>query len=308
MKKFKIIIIILILIISTGCTTTLTDKNNKQVKNEKTGQTITKNILCKPTNKETINIYKKYNIDINKLPNCKDFKITSGKYEGPWTNFLIKPLSFIIIKLGSIFKNYGISVIIVSILIRFLMFPITKKTTMQSELMKKAQPELSRIQKKYKDKKDQESMMKQNTEMMAVYKKYNINPAMGCLFAFIQLPLFIAFLEAIQRTPAIFEDKLLGLHLGTTPSIGITSSSMISYLILIVIIGLTTYISFKISMANQQQDPNMNMNMMAPMMTGIIILTGIFMPSGLGLYWVASNIFTIIQTILLKKVVLKHEN
>ena len=195
--------------------------------------------------------------------------------------------------------NYGISVIIISLAIRLIAYPITKKTAMQSELMKKAQPELNRIQKKYANKQDQESMIKQNQEMMAVYKKYNMNPLSGCLFAMIQLPIFIAFFEAVQRTPVIFEDKFLGLQLGTTPTVGFTTPTVYAYIILMLLIAGSTYFSFKMNSAGNPDDPNMKK--MPNMMTAMIILTAFFMPTGLGIYWVTSNVFTIIQNILVKR-------
>ena len=197
-KKFKIIIVVLLLLLTTGCTTTLTDKNNKPVKNEVTGQNLTKNIICQPRDKDTIQTYKDNGVNIDKLPECSEFKITSGKYESLWTSFFIKPLAFILLLVGKTVGNYAISVIILSLVIRLIAYPVTKKTALQSELIKKAQPELDRLQKKYKDKTDQESIMKQNQEMMMIYKKYNINPLSGCLFSFLQLPLFIAFFEAIR--------------------------------------------------------------------------------------------------------------
>ena len=299
-KKIKVILIIFLLLISmTGCTKQLTDSNNKAVKNETTGQTLTKNILCKPTNKETIKIYENNKVNLKKLPECKDFKITSGKYEGLWTSIFVKPLAFILLKLGMIVKNYGISVVLISILIRLIAFPLTKKAALQSEVMKKAQPELNKIQKKYADKKDQDSMMKQNQEIMAIYKKYGINPMAGCLFAFIQLPIFVAFFEAVQRTPVIFEDKFLGLQLGTTPAVGITTATLYSYIILMIIIAVTTFLSFKMNSMGNMDDPSMKM--MPIMMSGMIIITAVFMPTGLGIYWVTSNIFTIVQNTLLKR-------
>ena len=170
---------------------------------------------------------------------------------------------------------------------------------MQSELMKKAQPEITRIQNKYKDKQDQESLTRQSQEMMMVYKKYNINPMSGCLFSMIQLPLFIAFFEAVQRTPAIFEGKFLGLQLGTTPVVGVTSSTMIAYIILMVLIGLTTYFSFKLNSAGNNLDPSMAM--MPTMMVVMIIFTALFMPSALGIYWVTTNLFTVFQNLLVKR-------
>lgn len=299
-NKIKVIIVLMLLLLTmTGCTKVLTDSNNKAVKNEATGQTLTKNIICKPTNKNTIKIYEKNKVNIEKLPECKDFKITSGKYEGLWTSIFVKTLAFVLLKIGNIVKNYGVSVIIVSIIIRLIAFPLTKKSMMQSETMKKAQPELNRIQKKYANKKDQESMMKQNQETMAVYKKYGINPLAGCLFAFIQLPIFVAFFEAVQRTPVIFEDKFLGLQLGTTPAVGITTPTFYSYIILMIIIAVTTFLSFKMNSMANMDDPTMKM--MPIMMTGMIIITAAFMPTGLGIYWVTSNLFTICQNKILKR-------
>ena len=298
-NKIKIIVILFLLLITTGCTKTLTDSNNKAVKNEKTGQTLTANILCKQTNKDTTAIYEKYNVKLDKLPECKDFKINSGKYEGLWNSFFVKPLAYFLLSLGKLVKNYGLSVIIISLIIRLIAFPVTKKTAMQSELMKKAQPEINKIQKKYANKQDQESMVKQNQELMAVYKKYNINPMGGCLFAFLQLPIFIAFFEAVQRTPVIFEDRFLGLQLGTTPAVGITTSVFYAYLILMILIAATTFFSFKMNAAGNMDDPNMKM--MPMMMSGMIIVTAIFMPTGLGIYWVTSNLFTIVQNYLVKR-------
>lgn len=298
-KKIKVFLLLFLLIITTGCTKTLTDSNKKPVKNEVTGQTLTKNILCQPTNKKTEEIYREYKVKIDQLPKCKDFKINSGKYEGLWNSLFVKPLAFILLKLGEFVKNYGISVIIVSLFIRLIAYPITKKTAMQSELMKKAQPELNRIQKKYANKNDQESMIKQNQEMMMVYKKYNINPLGGCLLAFLQLPVFLAFFEAIQRIPVIFEDKLLKLQLGTTPMVGFSTHSFYAYIILMIIIAFTTFFAFKMNTGGNSEDPTMKM--MPTMMSVMIIITALFMPTGLGIYWVTTNLFTILQNILVKR-------
>lgn len=298
-NKLKVLLVLVLLLISTGCTKTLTDSNKKPIRNEVTGQNLTENIICRPTNKETIKKYKKNGVKLEKLPTCDNFKVTSGKYEGLWTSIFVKPLAFILLLLGKKVGNYAISLIIISILIRLIAFPVTKKTALQSELMKRAQPELDRIQKKYKNKQDQESMMKQSQEMMMVYKKYNISPMSGCLFSLIQFPLFIAFFEAVQRTPAIFEDKFLGLQLGTTISVGITTAKIIPYLILIILIALTTFYSLKMNVTGNTSDPNMKM--MPTMMSVMIIITALFMPSALGIYWVTSNLFTIIQNILVKR-------
>lgn len=298
-NKFKILVVLLLLLITTGCTTTLVDENKKPVQNKTTGQNLTENIICQPTDKENRKLYKENGAKIDKLPTCEEFKITSGKYEGLWTSLFVKPLAFILLWLGRIVGNYAISLIIISTLIRLISFPLTKKTALQSEMMKKAQPEIERITKKYKDKQDQESMMRQSQEMMMVYKKYNISPMSGCIFAMLQFPLFVAFFEAVQRTPAIFEGKFLGLQLGTTPMVGVTSGTFIAYIILMLLIAGTTIYSFKMNMSGANMDPSMKM--MPIMMSAIIIITALFMPSALGIYWVTSNLLTIAQNIVVKR-------
>mgnify|MGYP004531616019 FL=1 len=303
-QKIKIILILLILLLTTGCTKTLTDSKNKPVKDNVTGQSLTQNILCKPTNKNTIKIYEKNKVKVEKLPDCDNFKVNSGKYEGLWTSIFVKPLAFVLLKLGKLVGNYAVSLIIISLLIRLIAFPFTKKTAMQSELMKKAQPELTRIQNKYKDKQDQESLTRQSQEMMMVYKKYNISPMSGCLFSMIQLPLFIAFFEAVQRTPAIFEGKFLGLQLGTTPMVGFTTASIIGYIVLMLLIGATTYFSFKLNATGNTLDPSMAM--MPVMMVFMIIFMALFMPSALGIYWITTNLFTIFQNMLVKRSKVEH--
>lgn len=299
MKKNKILIILLLVITLTGCTKSLT-KDNKAVINPTTGQSLTQNILCKPKDSETIKIYEenKDKVDISKLPECKDFKVTSGGYEGLWTTIIVKPLAWLILKLGTIVKNYGLGLIIVSLLIRLVAFPLTQKTAVQSEMMKNAKPELDKLEKKYKDKTDQESLMKKNQEMMAIYKKYKINPVSGCLFSLIQLPLFIGFLEAINRVPAIFEEKLLFFQLGTTPKTALFNGQIV-YILLIAVVAVTTYYSFKLNataMNNNDQSKTMSRIMVI-----MITVMGFVMTSALNIYWITTNLFTIVQNILVKR-------
>lgn len=297
MKQKKIIVLVMMCLLLTGCTKTLT-KDNKAVVNPTTGQSLTENILCKPTDEETISIYLENKVDISKLPDCEKFKVNSGGYEGLWTTIFVKPLAWVILTTGTFVKNYGLSLVIVSLLIRLIAYPVTKKTAMQSELLKKAKPELDRLEKKYENKTDQDSLMKKNQEMMLIYKKYDINPVSGCLFSFIQLPLFIGFLEAINRVPAIFEEKFLIFQLGTTPKTAILNGN-IYYLILILIVGASTYYSFKLnmtSMGNNDQAKTMNR-----MMVIMITVMSLFMTSALNIYWITTNLFTIVQNLLVKR-------
>lgn len=298
-KKKKILVLILLtLFLFTGCTTQLKDSDGNVVKNPTTGQSLTGNILCKPADEETISLYVENGIDVESLPKCSDFGITSGEYEGIWTSIFVKPLAFAILKIGNIVRSHGLSLIITSLIIRFIAFPLTRKTAMQSELMKKAKPELDKLEKKYEDKKDQDSMMKKSQEMAMIYKKYNINPVSGCIYAFIQLPIFIAFLEAINRVPAIFEENFLGFQLGTTPLTAITSGKYL-YVIITIIVGLSTYYSLKFNTASNPD--NQQAQTMNKVMFFMILFMSVFMTSALNIYWVTTNVFTIVQNLVIKR-------
>lgn len=299
-KKFKLFIVLALLIITTGCTKTLEGEDKKAVTNPETGQSLTANILCQPEDEKVREKYTENGVDLDKLPKCSEFKVTSGGYEGLWDSLFIKPLAWVILNIGNIVKSSAVALIITSILIRLVAYPVTKKTAMQSELLKKAQPELERLEKKYQNKTDQESMMRKSQEMTMIYKKYNINPVSGCLYAFLQLPLFIAFLEAINRVPALFEESFLTLQLGTTPSVGLLTNHNFVYLILVALIGVTTYYSFKLNKttADTKNDPMANMT---TMMTGMILVMSFFMPAALCIYWLTTNFFTVIQNLLVKR-------
>ena len=309
-KTRKLFIIFLGILVLTGCTTQLkykdTEENGKNagktISIKETGQVLTKNILCKPS--DELDHYYKENLTeeelkaYEELPKCKNFKLTSGGYEGVWTSIIVKPLAWLIIQLGNIVKNYGLGLILASLVIRLAIFPITRKTAMQSELMKQAKPDLDRLEKKYAGKNDQESMMKKSREMAAIYKKYDIKPIAGCLFAFLQIPLFIGFYEAINRVPAIFEGSLLGFQLGTTPLTGITNGNFI-YLILSVIVGATTYYSLTLNSASNPD--NKQMQTMTKVMFGLILGMSFIMTSALNMYWITTNLFTIVQNLLVKR-------
>ena len=298
-KKRKIIILLVAMLLFTGCTTTLKTEDKKVVKNPETGQSLTENILCKPTNKKVIELYEKNGVDLAAIPKCTEFNITSGGYEGLWTTFFVKPLAFIILFINKFIGQAGLSLILTSLGLRLVLYPITKKTAMQSELIKKAQPELNKLEKKYKDRNDQESIMKKSQEMTMIYKKYNINPFSSCLYSLIQLPLFIGFLEAINRVPALFEGTFLGLQLGTTPSVGLFNNGNFLYLILVLLVGVTTYLSFNLNKTTAQTE-NDPMKNMTNVMTGMIVIMGLFMSSALNIYWITTNLFTIIQNLIVK--------
>ncbi len=299
-KILKLFTILLLVISLSGCTKVL--KNGKEaVTNPNTGQSITENILCRPTDETLKKIYEDNKVDIEKLPECKNMKVTGVKYDGLWTTFFVQPLAYLIVKLGTLIKSNALSIIVITLLIRLILFPLTKKTAMQSEYMKKAQPELARLEKKYENKQDQQSLAQKSQEMLMIYKKYNINPMSGCLFSFIQLPLLFAFLEAINRVPAIFEEKFLGLEMGKTAISGLTHGQYY-YIIIVIIILLTTYFSFKLNSTGQAtKEMQRQTNMMMIFMIVLIGITSFTLPTAIGVYWITSSLFTIIQNLITDK-------
>ncbi len=299
-KRKLLIVFMLVLLFTTGCTKTLKGEDKKVVTNPETGQSLTENILCQPENEETIKAYEENGVDLSEYPKCSEFKITSGGYEGLWDSIFIKPLAFVILWFTKYVKSAALALIITSLIIRLIAYPITKKTALQSELLNKAKPELDRLEKKYANKTDQESIMRKSQEMTMIYKKYNINPISGCLYGFIQLPLFIAFLEAINRVPALFEETFLGLQLGTTPSVGLLNQGNWLYIILIILVGITTYFSFRLNKTTAQAD-NDPMKNMTTIMTIMIIVMAFFMPAALCIYWITTNLFTVVQNLIVKR-------
>ncbi len=320
MKKLKrinkILIVFLLVFLLTGCTKQLVvEKTNDDGKKTKTvvkynkgdnatGQTLTKNILCRPQDEDLITIYKENGVDTDELAACSNFVPAIKSSDGLWDNIFIKPLSWLILKLGYLVKNFGLAVILAGLAIRLILYPVTKKSAMQSENLKKAQPELQRLEKKYANKTDnQQAMMAKSQEMMTIYKKYNISLFGGCLVAIIQLPLFIAFLEAINRTPAIFEGKFLGLQLGTTPWFAL-SQGHFWYIILPILVFIVTFFSFKMTKNDVADNSNPaagSTKMMMNMMVVIITISSFQLSTAIGLYWITSSLFTVIQNLLVAR-------
>lgn len=303
-NKIKIFLLAILVMLSTGCTKYVKD-GNKSVIYEATGQTLTANILCKPVTEDLYNIYKenedKLTNKLDELPDCNNFSVTDIKYVSLWESFFVKPLAWIILKVGELVKNYGVAVMLISVLIRAIMIPLTKKSMAQTENMKKAQPEIDRLEKKYANKTDNESLMAKSQETMMIYKKYNINPVSGCLTSFIQLPIFFAFLEAINRVPAIFEGTLFNMNLGMTPMTGFAHGNYIYIILLLLIIG-STYVTFKFSMQSAgSTEAERQMKMMSTFMIIMISFASLSLPTAQALYWVVNNVFAIIQNLIVKK-------
>ena len=312
-KKIAVLLVAIIILLSTGCTKQLVNADKQRIINETTGQSLTSNILCLPEGEDLLKLYKEneefMEVKLEELPACSNMKIyESGNYNGLWVQLFVRPIAWCIIKLGLFLGNYGLSVMIMGLIIRLILMPFSAKTIRQSENMKKAQPYIEKIEKKYKDKQDQESMMAMSRETLEVYKKYKVNPMSSCLVTFVQLPLFFAFLEAINRVPAIFENYFWKFQLGTTPLVGIKAGNYY-YIILIILILLFTAWSFKFSMSSMagNSEQVQQTKFMMIFMTVFIGIASIQLPAAIALYWVVTNAFNVVQTYIFKRGGSKHD-
>jgi YidC/Oxa1 family membrane protein insertase len=176
---------------------------------------------------------------------------------------------------------------------------------MQSENLQKVKPEMDKLEKKYANKTDQESMMMKSQELMMLYKKYDINPLSGCLFSFIQLPLFMAFYESLYRLPAVFEGNLGPFDLGISPLVAMGNGSY-QYLILVALVFFVTFYSFKLnSGASMSPEQEAQMKMMRNMSLVMIGTAAFSISSAISFYWITNSSFTIFQNLYVKKVAKK---
>ncbi len=218
-----------------------------------------------------------------------------------WFDFLAKPSLWVMNFLYGFIPNYGIAIIILTTMIKLILWPLGNKGYKSMNEMKKLQPEMTRIRDKYKDDKK-----KMNEEMMGLYKTYKINPMGGCLPMILQIPVFIALYrmlyEAIELRHAPFflwindlsaPDRLFNFDVGYIPLM----QPPYGIPVLTIIMGATMF--FQQKMSPPPGDPTQ-----AKMMTFLpIVFTFIFInfPSGLVLYWMVNNVLSIAQQYYISK-------
>ncbi len=206
---------------------------------------------------------------------------------GIWDKYFVSPLAQALDFFAKIlFNNYGLSIILVTILIRFLVLPLMMTQIKSSKAMQQLQPEIKKIREKFKD-----NSQKVQEETMKLFQQHNVNPLSGCLPLIVQMPILIAFYHAIMRNANIAHSSFLWLQLGQPDPL----------YILPVLAAITTYIQTKTmgstsvsSQAAQQQ------KIMTYFMPAMILFFSLQFASALALYWVIGNIFTIVQTKFVK--------
>ena len=115
---------------------------------------------------------------------------------------IAKPMGLLLDLLYGFIGSYGISIIIFTVFVKLCLYPLYIKQTKSTAMMSEMQPKMQAIQKKYKNKKDQDSMLKQQQEVQEIYRKYDTSMTNGCLVSFIQLPIIYGLYRVIYNIPA----------------------------------------------------------------------------------------------------------
>ncbi|NNG28028.1 MAG: membrane protein insertase YidC [Ignavibacteriaceae bacterium] len=210
--------------------------------------------------------------------------------------FIVRPIAeFILLPLfnfiHNFIPNFGFVIIVFSIIIKIVLYPLTKKSYQSMKKMQLLQPKIAEIKEKYK-----EDAQKMNKETMKLYKVYGVNPAGGCMPLLLQMPIFVAlwglFQTAIElrQQPFILWIKDLSnpdviYDLGfKLPLFGIQEISGLALLM-----GITTFFQQKMTMKDPKQK---QLVYIMPVMLTILFMT---FPSGLNLYYFMFNVFSIAQ-------------
>ncbi|MGM9568546.1 MAG: YidC/Oxa1 family membrane protein insertase [Phascolarctobacterium sp.] len=188
------------------------------------------------------------------------------------------------------FPNYGVAIIIMTVLVKLILYPLTKKQIESTKAMMEIQPKMKALQEKYKDDKQ-----RLNMELANLYKSEGVNPLAGCLPLLIQMPIMIGIFYGIRDFQYAGSASFLWMESISAPD---------PTYILPVLSALTTFIASKQTMPASAAGGAQNKMMMyfMPLFIGYISLT---FPGGLVLYWVVMNIMQIGQQYMMDKATAK---
>ena len=206
-----------------------------------------------------------------------------------WFWFLARPMLWVLNGIHHVVLNYGLAIIVMTLLLRLLMWPLTRKSYTSMAAMQKMQPEMQRIQKLYANDK-----MRLQMEMMKLYQTHKTSPMSGCLPMLIQIPIFFALYKALLVSVAMRNANFLWIH---------DLSAMDPYFILPILMGLTMWLQQRLQSAQTNKSGNDAVAATQRAMRWMPLLFTVmfaWMPAGLVLYWTVSNIFGIIQMQIIK--------
>lgn len=201
-------------------------------------------------------------------------------------DIIAKPLVDLLRFFHGLVGNWGVAIILLTLLIKLVFWPLSKKSYSSMDKMKKLQPLINQIREKHAD--DRERM---NAEMMQLYKTYKINPMGGCLPMIVQIPVFFGLYQALLNSIELRHASFIG-HLPGTDLVWLADlSTKDPYYITPLIMGATMFIQQRLTPA--PGDPTQAKVMMfMPVIFTVMFLN---FPSGLVVYWLVNNVLSIAQ-------------
>jgi YidC/Oxa1 family membrane protein insertase len=226
------------------------------------------------------------------------FTKISKSIDWGWFEFFMRPIFDLLVFLFHTVGNFGVAIICLTLIVRGIMFPIAQKQFQSMAAMRKVQPKMKAIQERFKD-----DRARQQQEIMKLYQEEKINPAAGCLPILLQIPVFYALYKVLLVSVEMRHQPFVGWihdlsapdsaslltvahHFGWTwfpPFLGLS--------VLAFLLGATMWAQFKLN--PQQMDPTQQQ--IFAIMPWMMMFVMAPFASGLQLYWVTSNVLTILQ-------------
>lgn len=220
------------------------------------------------------------------LAACGTSDVTADS-EGFWDGIVIYNFARLIIWVSSLFgNNYGIGIIIVTVVIRAMLIPITHFQQKNMQQMNEINPQMSELRERYSAR-DAETQEKLREEQQRLYKEAGVNPFLGFVPLLIQMPVFIAMYQSVNRTPILATGDFLWVNLGAPDPL----------YILPILAGLFTLANSHLMSMGRAQPGGKFITYIMPL---FIVLITFRLSSALALYFVASNGFAVLQTLLLQ--------
>ncbi|MGO1356514.1 MAG: YidC/Oxa1 family membrane protein insertase [Alkalibacterium gilvum] len=218
------------------------------------------------------------------LSACGTDAVTSES-TGIWEGVIIYNFARAIIWVSNLFGgNYGIGIIVVTIIIRALLIPFTHFQQKNMQQMNEINPQIQELRDKYSAK-DPETQEKLREEQQRLYSNAGVNPYMGCLPMLIQMPVFISLYQAVNRTPILATGDFLWVNLGEPDP----------YFLLPILAGIFTLGNSVLMSMGRAQAGNKIITYVMPL---FIVFITLRLSSALALYFTASNGFAVVQTLL----------
>jgi len=264
-----------------------------------------------PKNQEALNVYNTGNNGFN----LRDMQLIEVANSSGFFSSILRPLEKLLKWLLLIFyhlvRNYGVAIILLTLLVKIIFFPLTKKSSEATLRMQALAPKIKELQTKYKD-----NPQKMNAEMAEFYKKEGYNPLSGCLPMLLQIPIFFAMynlfnnhfdLRGAMFIPRWIPDLSMPESIWNFPSgfrlplLGWTALRLLPFI----------YVGSQLLYGKVTQTPDQKGNTQMKMMLYIMPIAFFFIlydvPSGLLIYWIFSNMLTLVQQLVINKYILPRE-